>query len=173
LKKGGENLFHPYKIGKTTMAIKSEYTTTHSSVIYDLNGQFESKKEVKELLNEACIQRGSTYEGRIKAAKALLSFKNKTPLMICPHECIYAFPTISPEKYQCTWIFLRHVKEYYYRGTKLFVKFKNEEALEVYSSLHILTKQKQHTLELMFHFSEPLFSGYQNKNEQKYKNLYT
>ncbi len=163
-------MIHSYKIGTTTMAIKSEYSTTHSSVIYDLNGRVESKKEVKELLEEACIQRGSTYDGRIKAAKALLSFKNKTPLMICPIECIYAFPTISPEKYQCTWIFLRHVKEYYSKGSKLFVEFKNDEVVEVSSSLHILTKQKQNTLELMFHFSEPLFSGFQNKKGLKHQN---
>lgn len=145
-------------ITKKTMAIAPAYDLEHESIIYEVDRTFFSKKRPLEILDDACICRCSTYEGRIRAVRRKLGHYKKTPLMISPDEMLYAFPTKSPERYDCIWVFPRHVKDWREAGENaLMVRFFNGLEITVNCSSYTFKRQKEKTADCLMHFSDPPF----------------
>ncbi len=100
-----------YEISKTTQAIELAKEVGYSSRIYDRNGIYLSTKTPVELIRHACLEAGMTYEGRRKAVIYHLRYEQQTPIIVSNWNSISVFPTESPEKMDCCWIFYQHVKE--------------------------------------------------------------
>ncbi|KKB44086.1 competence protein ComK [Bacillus thermotolerans] len=141
-----------YQISTTTMAIVEEFNEDYNSIIYDRNGVYGSKQTIRKLLNDACIQRISTYDGRIQAIRKLFPYRKKTPIVICLHDRICAFPTTSPDTYGCSWIFPHHIQTGTVKDGQLFAVFKNGMQLPLSCSLHIFNRQRERTANCLNYF---------------------
>nr|WP_275296792.1 competence protein ComK [Bacillus sp. REN10] len=130
----------------------------YNTIIHDANGVYCTRKTVKTLLNEACIERACTYEGRIEAIRAVTSYMKKTPLIICLVEKIYAFPIVGPNNYDCVWLFPENIVGVEEEGNgRLTVQFIDGTSISVNCSLRTFHTQKKRAVDSMHQFSSKLF----------------
>jgi competence protein ComK len=142
-------------VTQSTMAMYPAFHETYQTVLLDFSGkEIFSEKPMLNIIKEACMENGSSYDGRIKAVRHVLPYHRKTPLMISREQNIYAFPTMSPEHYECIWLFHLHIQEFTAMNHKTLIHFKNGCSLKVDSSLEVLTKQRERSATLMTCFEE-------------------
>jgi competence protein ComK len=140
-------------IGPATMALYPAYHERYRTTILDRSGEkIFSEKSIMELLDEACMLNGASYDGRVKAVRHVFPYFKKTPLMISKEPCIFAFPTMSPQHYECTWLFCMHIEDFTHSHDKTYVHFKNGCALEVDCSIKVLHTQRERAAAAMNHF---------------------
>ncbi|WP_064093117.1 competence protein ComK [Rossellomorea aquimaris] len=147
-------------ISPRTMAIFPANHEVYQTTILDQSGKefFSTKSRIK-ILEEACFINRSSYDGRIKAVRHELNYHRKTPLMISPHDYIYAIPTMSPTHYDCIWLFHLHIDSVSSKQGKTYVQFKNGSTLEVNCSEKVLNRQRERAAATMNHFAPlPLIS---------------
>jgi competence protein ComK len=99
------------EISSDTMAIIPIVDEKYQAKIINTNGEVLSKKTPLTLIKEACMEGGSTYIGRRKAMSRIAGVAQRVPIPISPIHKMYAFPTHSPGKWECSWIFFFHVKD--------------------------------------------------------------
>ncbi|WP_203364568.1 competence protein ComK [Bacillus sp. REN10] len=146
-----------YNVSTTTMLLKEQHHPDYNTIIHDVLGVYYTKQTVKSMLNEACMERGSTYDGRIQATRVQTRCIRKTPLVICPVEKIYTFPMVSPSNYGCPWCFPVHIidAEQEENG-QLRVAFSNGTFTSIEGSLYTFTKQKERADHTLNHFANKL-----------------
>lgn len=113
-----------------------------------------------QLIEEACLIYGSTYEGRRKSAMYRTHLKRKVPIPVSISRDIYTFPTHSPNDHDCVWIFLRHVQ--FVQGIasensddeKSLILFDDQLKLSLDVSSYIIEKQLERTELCKYIFSE-------------------
>ncbi|MGA9290898.1 MAG: competence protein ComK [Anaerobacillus sp.] len=106
-------VMNDYEISKTTRAIEVAKEIGYCSRIFDRTGIYLSKTSPVDLIRQACLEAGVTYEGRRKAVIYHLKYEQQTPIIVSTWNAISAFPTESPESMDCCWVFYQHVKEMY------------------------------------------------------------
>ncbi|WP_456276464.1 competence protein ComK [Bacillus sp. AK128] len=144
-----------YEISSTTLAIVPAYHPTYGSRIIDLQGEYYCKETPIKLIEHACLEGGASLEGRKKALRHLKSFHQCPPIPINPLEDIYAFPTISPESYDCNWIFYEHIHYLTPQLQSTIITFRNQQTLEVPISIAVMKKQLSRTESCIVSFSKP------------------
>jgi competence protein ComK len=144
-----------YEISPTTLFILPAYHPTYASKIIDLQGEYLCKETPIKLIEKACLEGGSSLEGRRKALRHKLSFHQYPPIPINPLEDIYAFPTCSPESYDCIWIFYEHIQSFQPKPQSTVVTFRNHQTLEVPVSIAVIKKQISRTESCIVAFSKP------------------
>ncbi|MGL4819771.1 MAG: competence protein ComK [Bacilli bacterium] len=100
-----------------------------------------SEVSVKQLIEEACIRGGSTYEGRRLAMKERFLYKQCTPIPIIPHEGIFAFPTATPTSEVCVWVFPNHLTGMVEISDGVALYFGHNQRIVVHASLTFLKTQ--------------------------------
>ena len=146
-----------YRISESTMALKEALTPEYNVEIHDVDGIFYSTKTPRELLDEACMDRFNTYNGRIEAARKILFYPKKTPLVFGHHDHLSAFPTKSPDAYDCIWIFPKHIKTHVIKGKDLYVLFQNGQMLKLNCSLYTFQRQRERTANCLMKISDTAF----------------
>ncbi|KGP74542.1 competence protein ComK [Pontibacillus yanchengensis] len=141
-------------IGLNTAGVLPIAHEIYQSVIIDLHkGEIYRKEKPRELIEGACLEGGSDYSGRKRYALLTFGYKNKAPIGIKPYNRIYTFPTMSPELFECMWIFPAHIKDMYAISDKeTLILFRNDVELIVPVSYEILKEQKQRTYHCSAHF---------------------
>ncbi|OCA88905.1 competence protein ComK [Pseudobacillus wudalianchiensis] len=145
-------ILEDYNVSLNTMALTEKHHPDYNTIIYDRKGIYYSKKTVKKILEEACLQRFCTYDGRIKSMRKRTRYFKKTPLLICPDEDIYAFPTMSPAKHGCGWFFANLVRTFKMKKGQLIVTFVNGLQLPVDCSLKVFKQQLERTATCMNYY---------------------
>ncbi|MCA1055239.1 competence protein ComK [Rossellomorea aquimaris] len=136
-----------------TMAVYPAYHERYQSVILNQTGKHVfSERSIMELMNEACMRNGASYDGRVKAVKHVLPYFRKTPVMISKEPYILAFPTVSPRNYECTWLFCTHIENFSHSNGKTYVHFKNGSMLEVSCSVRVLRTQLERAFATLNYF---------------------
>ncbi|MFZ3591900.1 competence protein ComK, partial [Bacillus sp. DJP31] len=102
-----------YEISPMTLAILPAYHEKYQSRILDLQGAFYSSQSPIKLIEQACLEGGSSFEGRKKSLQHKKSYFQCPPIPINPLDDIYAFPTCSPESHECVWLFYEHISYYH------------------------------------------------------------
>ncbi|MED0665564.1 competence protein ComK [Bacillus badius] len=154
-----------YEISLNTMALIEEYHLEYNTIIYDVNGVYCTKQTVHSLLEDACMKRLSTYEGRLKSVRKLLNYSRKTPLLICPQTQLCAFPLTSPQKYGCPWIFAHHVlSRRKIKKDQLAITFHNGTSLSFDCSLGVFEKQLGRTANCLHYYQRMMFRTKQLEN---------
>ena len=99
-----------YEITTRTCALvaKSENETE----VIEENNTFTINKPITQILKESCEYYGSSLEGRIQGSKTLLGMCYKLPIIIESSSEIIFFPTMSPFNERCSWLSIKHIKEY-------------------------------------------------------------
>ncbi len=151
-----------YEVNKNTLALLPTFQPDYNTIAIEPCGEYQIRKTPLQLIKHACLEGGSSYEGRREAVAYLIGAKNKVPIPINPLEQIYAFPTHSPKQFECSWIFQHHIRSLkphsFPNQTKgSIITFKNNFQLTLPISYYTIEKQMQRTSYCMIRFSQPLF----------------
>ncbi|MDE3840200.1 competence protein [Bacillus methanolicus] len=148
--------FH-YELNPNTMAVLPIKDEKYASKILETDDVLYSVRTPIQLIKDACLEGGSTYEGRKRAVVYLTGTHNKIPVPVNPQLDMYAFPTESPRSFDCQWIFHNHVKRILpgkHRQGSIIV-FSNQSRLHLDISYYALQKQLHRTAYTKFRFSSP------------------
>jgi competence transcription factor ComK len=91
----------------------------------------------------------STYEGRIQASRYQTSFHRKTPLLVAENG-IEAFPTMSPLKPECMWIFNHSFKSKKHTDKTTILQYDNGVEIIVNASIHTIEKQRSRMIMMIY-----------------------
>lgn len=128
-----------YEINEETMAIIP--IGYYQTLIKEVNNEYVVDKRAYEIMEDSCEYYGSTYKGRLTAAKKILNSSYKIPIIIEESENIIFFPTKSSLLEDCCWINYNFIKNYQKSGNKVIIKFQNNEEIEVEMSKLSLDNQ--------------------------------
>ncbi len=117
-----------YEINEETMAIIP--VDANNSKVLELRNEYVVPEPSFQIMEENCEYYGSTYDGRVKAAKKILNFSYKLPLIIEESEKIIFFPTKASTSNDCVWINHSFVEKRIKSGNNTKVIFKNGTELE-------------------------------------------
>lgn len=128
-------------------------TPQGTKIVYD-NHEEIIDMDVLKLIDSWCILKGSTYEGRKKAACALLHIRQKPPILIAIQQRDVIFPLQDVKHPSCTWINYRSILEYKRTKTGFMITFCNDQTYEF--SLDFRTLQRElclcdQLLKIMYH----------------------
>jgi competence protein ComK len=155
-----------YEISPMTIPILPAYHENFQSRILDLQGEFYSSQPPLKLIEKACLEGGSSLEGRKKSLQHKKSFVQCPPIPINPLEDIYTFPTWSPDSYECIWLFYEHIQYYHPKKANTLITFHNQQQLEVQISKAVMDKQMARTESCIVMFSRPKRSSFFMWREQ-------
>lgn len=120
-----------YEINDETIALIPINSTT--TRVIELEKEYVIPQATFNILEENCEYYGSTYDGRVKAAKKILNFSYKIPIVVEETEKLIFFPTKSISDSSCCWINYNYVSKREKSGKNTKVKFLNgsEEEFKV------------------------------------------
>lgn len=128
------------------------YIINNQTLFLYFNGEntivMEDKKEfifrgnvLKRILNDSCIYYGSSYLGRLKGSKGLLTGKYKLPIIISEKNNIIFFPIKESKNQNIIWFNFTMIKNYNKINNFLEVEFKNKIIKEFILSYTIFNNQ--------------------------------
>jgi competence protein ComK len=158
-----------YEINPMTVAILPHYHETYQSRIIDLHGDSYSTQSPLKLIENACLEGGSSLDGRRKSLQHVKNFHQCPPIPINPLENIYAFPTCSPESHECVWLFYDHIHSYHPKQANTLITLTNQQQLEVQISKPVMDKQMSRTESCIVLYSRPKRSSFFMWREQTVK----
>lgn len=152
-----EEILTHYKVTTETMALVSLAHFDYRTLAIERKGKYYITQSPTDIIHDACIDGGSTYDGRKKVVTAHLNFKYKVPIPINRFAQIYAFPTHSPKQFECSWIFYHHIQSLNAHSPKqTMITFKNNEEIILPISYVKLEKQYLRTASCILRFAQPL-----------------
>lgn len=118
-----------YEINEDTYAVIAENTA--KSKIIEKEKEYSLDKDAYSIMDESCQYYGSSYNGRLKAAKKILDCSYKLPILVEESSCLIFFPIKSSLVDDCCWLNLNSIKkiEKVEEGAK--ITFINEKELIV------------------------------------------
>ncbi len=144
------------------MALLSASHLDYEVIALEEHQKLFVRKTSIDLIKSACLDGGSTYEGRRTAVTHQTGSKQKVPIPVNPLHHIFAFPTHSPRAHECNWIFYHHVHTIQAHSSpedasiQSIITFKNGQQLPMEESPYILEKQMQRTAMCILRFTKPL-----------------
>jgi competence protein ComK len=145
-----KNIQLTYEITPNTMAIFPAREIEYSAIVKEEHQIIYVRQTPLQIIKSACLEGGSTYDGRRKAVTHLTGAIQKVPIPINPRRNIFAFPTHSPTAFECNWIFYHHIKSILpslqtSNKTQSIIQFKNQQELPMNESHYLLEKQYTRT----------------------------
>ncbi|KIL46704.1 hypothetical protein KP77_28310 [Jeotgalibacillus alimentarius] len=142
-----------YEINSSTMAIRCARHLEYQSMIMEPDRTCYSAHTPLKLINQACLDKGSSYSGRLESARHKLCIYNKIPVLVDQFEEIILFPTHSPSHIDNTWISIDHYKKIlpHSEKGKAIVQFINGERLTVNCSVSTFQRQYQRAATILIH----------------------
>ncbi|MFD1037198.1 competence protein ComK [Virgibacillus byunsanensis] len=139
-----------YHINNQTMVLQPASHFEYNTIVYEVNRTLFVNKTAIQLIKAACLSGGAAYDGRRTAVMYQTGANRKVPIPISPSKNIFAFPTRSPSKFDCHWIFYNHIESIKpthtsQKNTKSIFSFKNGQQLAMNESYYLLEKQMQRT----------------------------
>lgn len=128
-----------YEINEDTYAVLAEHIG--KTKILEKDEEYIVNNDAYNIMDESCQYYGSSYKGRLKAAKSILECSYKLPILVEESSCLIFFPIKSSLSDDCCWINLNSVKkiEKYGKGSKII--FVNNKELIVDTSKLSLDNQ--------------------------------
>ena len=116
-----------YEINDDTIAIiPIEYNKTR---VIEIKNEYLVEKNAYMVMDESCKYYGSTYKGRIKAAKEILNCSYKIPILVEESHNIVFFPTKSSLEEDCCWINFNYIKNIEKQENRCIIKFINDKQI--------------------------------------------
>ncbi len=138
-----------YEINEQTMAIIP--ISYNQSLIKETENEYIIDKCAYKIMEDSCSYYGSSYTGRLNAAKKMLDSNYKVPILVEDSEFIVFFPTKSSLLDDCCWINYNFIKNYSKKGKLTTITFKNNQQIDVDISKLSLENQisRSYKLELI------------------------
>ena len=112
-----------YEINEETYAVISQ--DLGKTKIIEENYEYDVEKDAYKVMDESCKYYGSSYKGRLEAAKELLDCSYKLPILVEESSVLIFFPIKSSLLDDCCWINLNSIKNIEKVGNKSKITFKN------------------------------------------------
>src|SRR5690625_4881050 len=78
----------------------------YESIVLEKENVYCVRQSPINIIKATCEEDWTTYEGRKNIIAKRLNLPHKTPMMVSQKNKIFAYPTLSPKKYNCSWVFL-------------------------------------------------------------------
>ncbi|HSJ39410.1 MAG TPA: competence protein ComK [Planococcus sp. (in: firmicutes)] len=151
---------------RINLVMKPEYAISTETIIilpdYNENGFLNSLLCKKDGVSKAGLSpynlidtnlrfRGSSMRGALEGAQAILGKMNMNPLILDKEQDIILFPCRSPQREDCVWLALQHVKQYRSAGkSRTQVELSNGSTITLDVSRQTFEKKIQRAYELRF-----------------------
>lgn len=151
---------------RITLVMKTEYVISSETIVilpdYNENGYLHSLLCTKDGFSKVGLSpynlidtnlrfRGSSMRGALEGAQAILGKMNMNPLILDQEQGIILFPCRSPQREDCVWLSLQHVKQYKTAGkTRTRVELSNGSTIIIDVSKLTFEKKMQRAYELRF-----------------------
>ncbi|HLR67200.1 MAG TPA: competence protein ComK [Virgibacillus sp.] len=109
--KSEKNILNHYIANKNTHLIIPALHMDYESIVLERENVYCVRQNPLNIIKATCEDDWTTYEGRKNIIAKRLNLPHKTPMMLSQEDKIFAYPTLSPKKYNCSWIFLHIVVE--------------------------------------------------------------
>lgn len=116
-----------YEINEETLAVL--YNGFDKTKIIEKNKEYEIDTKAYKIMEENCEYYGSTYVGRIMAAKKMLKCSYKIPVLVEESNSLIFFPTKSSLEADCSWINYGEINNYRKSNGKIEIEFNNSKKL--------------------------------------------
>ena len=116
-----------YEINENTLAVL--YNGYDKTKIIEKNDEYEIDTKAYKIMEENCEYYGSTYVGRIKAAKKMLNCSYKLPVLVEESNSLIFFPTKSSLEEDCSWINYGEINKYNKNNGFIEVEFNNNKKI--------------------------------------------
>lgn len=112
-----------YEISEETYAIIAN--DIGKTQIIEKSNEYYVAKDAYKVMDESCKYYGSSYKGRLEAAKELLNCSYKLPILVEESSVLIFFPIKSSLLDDCCWINLNSIKTIEKIENKSKITFKN------------------------------------------------
>lgn len=116
-----------YEINEDTLAVL--YNGYDKTKIIEKNKEYEINAKAYNIMEENCEYYGSTYNGRITAAKKMLNCSYKLPVLVEESNSLIFFPTKSSLEDDCSWINYGAINNYDRNNGMIEVEFNNNKKI--------------------------------------------
>ncbi|WP_053399606.1 competence protein ComK [Priestia koreensis] len=118
-----------YEISRKTMALLPNKDPVYQTKVIEAEGEYLCAIPPIKLIRAACLRGGASYEGRREAIIERYDYKHRTPIPVFPAFNVFAFPTTSPDNYECMWLFENHIYNVTSSSDKACINFHNGASL--------------------------------------------
>ena len=112
-----------YEINEETYAIIG--TNYGKTRIIEKEKEYNISNEAYSVMDDNCKYYGSSYKGRLEAAKEILNCSYKLPIIVEESTGLVFFPIKSSLLADCTWINLDTIQKVEKEGNKSKIIFEN------------------------------------------------
>lgn len=112
-----------YEINEETYAIISK--DIGKTTVIEKDNDYTIDNDAYKVMDESCKYYGSSYKGRLEAAKVLLDCSYKLPILVEESSVLIFFPIKSSLLDDCCWINLNSINSVEKIGNKSQITFKN------------------------------------------------
>ena len=112
-----------YEINEETYAIIGK--NNGQTRIIEKENEYNIDNEAYSVMDDNCKYYGSSYRGRLEAAKEILDCSYKLPVIVEESTGLVFFPIKSSLLIDCTWINLDSIQKVEKEGNKSKIYFKN------------------------------------------------
>ena len=116
-----------YEINEETYAVISK--NVGKTEIIEKNNDYIIDNDAYKVMDDSCKYYGSSYKGRLEAAKELLNCSYKLPILIEESSVLIFFPIKSSLLDDCCWINLNSIKYIEKVDNKSKITFKNGKTM--------------------------------------------
>ena len=121
-----------YEINDDTYAVIGE--SEYRSKVIEKDNEYEIDKDAYSVMDESCEYYGSSYKGRLKAAKSMINCSYKLPILVEESTYLIFFPIKSSLEEDCVWINLNRIKSINKYNGKTEITFENNKKIVVDAS---------------------------------------
>lgn len=118
-----------YEINEDTLAIL--YNGYDKTKVIEVDNEYEFDSKAYKIMEYNCEYYGSTYVGRIKAAKKMLNCSYKLPVLVEESNSLIFFPTKSSLSEECSWINYGAIRDYKKNGDNMEIQFNNNKKINL------------------------------------------
>ncbi len=112
-----------YEINEDTYAVIAK--SIGESRIIEKECEYIIKNDAYKIMDESCQYYGSSYKGRLKAAKKILNCSYKLPILVEESSHLIFFPIKSSLADDCCWVNLNSIKKIAKDGQNSKITFLN------------------------------------------------
>lgn len=131
--------------------------------VIENNQTFIVKKTPLEIMKESCVHYRSNFEAVVDSSKVDLKKRHKPPIMLthAHNQPLLFFPLLSPSLHNNTWIAYHAVKDFQKGPKGVSVVLKNNENIQLNTSLATMYRQValSHLLKQRFENSQEMLSS--------------
>ncbi|SES79746.1 competence protein ComK [Salinibacillus kushneri] len=167
-----------YRITPSTITLLPARHFDYDTTVLEEGRELYVRKSPLQLIKRACLEAGSSYDGRRQYIMYQTSFRHKVPIPIYPDQQIYTFPTHSPNDFNCQWIFYPHIDSLISNRTASkkihpsIIRFRNGDELPLKESFYLLERQIQRTAICMLRYQSAIQNQFPSKNDRNERTIH-